>query len=172
MNNEFTIDEIKNSVEYQWRKWQIRVLLLSLLIVGVITFFIIIIVFTSVSNADIKFIGIGILAWLFSMGVCVLIFLPICLFYYGKMRYLLKNYKRFNAYETVLDNVSTSYWYRGAVYYTVMINDNGLYKRVRTNPCFSSHFISKFSPEDFNNQKVVGLFDEETDRFYIIKKID
>ena len=88
------------------------------------------------------------------------------------MRYLLKNYKRFNAYETVLDNVSTSYWYSGAIYYTAIINGNGLSKKVRTNPCFSSHFVSKFKPEDFNNKKVVGLLDEDTGRFYVIKKID
>ena len=170
MNNEFTVNEIKNSVEYQWRKWQLKVLLLSLLIVGVFTLFVLIIVF--ISNGAIEFIGIGIKAWLFCMGICVLAFLPFCLFDYGKMRYLLKNYKRFNSYEAVLDNVSTSYWYRGALYYTVTINDNGLPKKVRTNPCFTSHFLSKFRPEDFNNKKVVGLFDEDSGKFYIIKKVD
>ena len=170
MNNEFTVEEIKNSVDYQWRKWQLKLLLLILLIAGVLLLFLFLIIFTS--NGGAEFVGIGITVWLFTMGVCVSIFLPFCLFDYCKLRYLLKNYKRFYSYEAVLDNVSTPYWYRGAVYYTVVINGNGLSKKVRTNPCFSSQFLSKFKPEDFNNKKVVGLFDEETDRFYIIKIVD
>ena len=172
MMNELTIDDIKNSVEYQWRKWQIKLSLWSCLIMGVFTFFLFIIVFSVTSNFDVEFIGLGIIVWLLTMGIYVIILLPCCLFYYVKMKYLLNNYKKFNYYETVLDNVSTSYWYRGAIYYTVIINDNGILKRVRTNPCFSSHFLSKFSPEDFTNKKVVGLFDEEMGKFYIVKIVD
>ena len=41
------------------------------------------------------------------------------------MRYLLKNYQKFNSYEIVLDKVSTSYAYSGAVYYTITINEEG-----------------------------------------------
>ncbi|MCH5160351.1 MAG: hypothetical protein J1F66_05880 [Clostridiales bacterium] len=172
MNNEFTVDEIKKSVEYQWRKWQIKLLLWSLLIIGIFTFFVFIIVFNIISNFDLQFLGLGIIVWLYSMVVCGLIFLPLGIFDYVKMRYLLKNYQKFNSYEVVLDNVTTSYWLRGAVYYTVIINDNGLSKKARTNPYFSSHFLSKYSLQDYNNKKVVGLFDEDMGKFYIVKKVD
>ena len=172
MINDFTVDDIKNSVEYQWRKRQIKLLLWSCLITGAFTFILFIVVFTVSSNYDAKFIGLGIIIWLVTMAIYGLILLPCCLFYYGKMKYLLNNYKKFNSYETVLDSVSTSYMYRGALYYTVIINYNGLSQKVRTNPCFSSHFTSKFTPEDFNNKKVVGLLDEDVSKFYIIKRVD
>ena len=87
------------------------------------------------------------------------------------MRYLLKHYNKFNAYEVVLDNVSTSYWYRGNIYYTVSIIDNGRRVGADTNPCFSNMVFSKFEPKDFNNKKVVGLYDSQMEKFYIIKRV-
>ena len=172
MNKEFTVDEIKNSVEYQWRKWQVKFLLWGLLIIGLFTFIIFIIVFSIISNFDSEFIGLGIIVWLFSVGVSGLVSLPFCLYYYGKMRYLLKNYQKFNSYEVVLDKVATSFWYRGTVYYIVTISDNGLSRNTRTNPYFSSYFLAKYSLGDYNNKKVVGLYDADLNRFYIVKKVD
>jgi hypothetical protein len=103
------------------------------------------------------------------MGIFIGIF---CLYYYLKMKYLLKNYEKMKCYETILDRPSTSYEYRGALYYTVVINDSGVSKQVSTNPYFSSSFTSIYHPEDFNNKKVIGLYDAEMDKFYIIKKIN
>jgi hypothetical protein len=71
----------------------------------------------------------------------------------------------------MLDNVDTSHAYRGAVYYTVTINDEGVTRKVSTNPYFSSGFFEKFALQDYNNKKVVGLYDDQADKFYIVKKV-
>ena len=89
------------------------------------------------------------------------------LYSYRKMRYLLKNYENMQIFEVKLDNISTSYMYKGAVYYTVTINNS----KVDTNPIFSSSFFSKHLLEDYNNKTVIGLFDEALNKFYIIKKV-
>ena len=36
---------------------------------------------------------------------------------------------------------------------------------------FSSNIFSKFSPEEYNNKKVIGLYDDNLEKFYIVKKI-
>ena len=70
-------------------------------------------------------------------------------------------------YEVKLDDISTSYLYRGATYYTVTIDN----KKVDTNPIFSSSFLSKHSLQDYNNKTVIGLFDKTLNKFYVIRKI-
>ncbi|MCH5172457.1 MAG: hypothetical protein J1F31_06495 [Erysipelotrichales bacterium] len=168
MKNDFTMEEIKNSVEYQWRKNQVKLYLTLWLIIVGATIFIPIIV--SASNYEL--IVFGIISWLCAIVIFGLLFGSFALFSYSKMRYLLKNYQKFNSYEVVLDKVSTSYAYRGAIYYTVTINDKDLSKKVDTNPYFSSSLMSKFSCEDYNNKKVVGLYDDNMDKFYIVKRVD
>lgn len=168
MKNEFTINEIKNSVEFQWRKSQVKLYLAIWLIIVCATIFFPIIVCVR----DYELLVVGIVSWLCVIVVCGLIFWSSALFSYSKMRYLLKNYQRFNSFEVVLDKVSTSYAYRGAIYYTVTVIDEGLSKKVDTNPYFSSFLMSKFSCEDFNNKKVVGLYDDEMNKFYVVKRVD
>ena len=57
--------------------------------------------------------------------------------------------------------------YRGACYYTVTVDS----RQVDTNPIFSNFVFSKYSLKDYNNQTVIGLFDESLDKFYLIKKV-
>ena len=169
MNNEFTVDEIKNSVEYQWRKWQTKLSLLIFLIILLIPFFIG--VFFLIFYNDLEIFELVITEWI-SVSPLELILLSFSLYHYSKIRYLLKNYKKFNSYEVVLNQFSSSYLHRRSVYFTVTINYNGLSVKVETNPCFSTYFVSRFSLEDFINKKVVGLFDKDKGKFYIIKKVD
>ena len=165
MKNDFTREDIKNSVEYRWRKnsfcwllgiWAViaMVMLLSVLVIDF---------------DDIK-LGMSLQVWLIVMSIYSVIYLPFVAYYGYKMLYILKHYAEFNSYEVILDNVSTSQMYRGAVYYTVTINDEGVTKQVSTNAYFSSNIFAKFTLEDYNNKKVVGLYDSEMDKFYIIKK--
>lgn len=84
----------------------------------------------------------------------------ISLYIYAKIRYLYKNYKTFKEYKVMLNTFSTSYQYRGAVYYIVEITDENLNKiNVKTNPVCSDLFISKFKIVDYNNKEVIGLYD-------------
>ena len=165
MKNNFTKEDIKNSVEYQWRKtsfcWLLGIwafiavaMLLSILAIGF---------------DDIK-PGMSLQVWLIPMSIYSVIYLPFVAYYGYKMLYILNHYTEFNSYEVMLDNISTSYAYRGAVYYTVTVNDEGTIRKVRTNPYFSSGTLAKFTLEDYNNKMVIGLYDSQMDKFYIIKK--
>ena len=165
--NDIRVEEIKESVEYNWRKNQILILLYAWLLTAGIS----LLVPFAVSIDSIELIGMGFLIWLFWMMFIGLFIFVAILFYLNKNRYLLKNYQNFNAYEVVLDRFSTSYAYKGAIYYTVNILGNGVRKNVDTNPYFSSTIFSKFSPEEYNNKKVIGLYDDNLEKFYIVQKI-
>ena len=157
-------DDILNSVEYQWRKHQLVLYFYFWLIISIITIFIPL----AIGITNLEYIAVVALSCL---GVIILIFLILgsfMLYSYSKMRYLLKNFENMQIYEVKLDNISTSYMYRGAVYYTVTINN----KKVDTNPIFSSSFLSKYLLNDYNNKTVIGLFDESLNKFYVIRKIN
>ena len=111
-------DDILNSVEYQWRKHQLVLYFYFWLIISIITIFIPL----AIGITNLEYIAVVALSCL---GVILLIFLifgSFMLYSYSKMRYLLKNYENMQIYEVKLDDISTSYMYRGAVYYTVTIN--------------------------------------------------
>ena len=171
MVNDLSSEEIKNSVEYQWRKYQISMLLGVWLLIAVTTLFVPFIVI-AVNNYDLELLGYGMLIWLCCIAFVGLMFGGGILFYSLRNRYLLKNYRNFNCYEVVLDRVSTSYAYKYSISYTVKIVDEGITKTVDTNPYFSNSFFSKFFPDDFNNKKVIGLYDSNMEKFYIVKKVD
>lgn len=157
-------DDILNSVEYQWRKHQLVLYFYFWLIISIITIFIPL----AIGITNLEYIAVVALSCL---GVIILIFLifgSFMLYSYSKMRYLLKNFENMQIYEVKLDNISTSYMYRGAVYYTVTINN----KKVDTNPIFSSSFLSKHLLNEYNNKTVIGLFDESLNKFYVIRKIN
>ena len=168
MYNNLTKEEIKNSVECQWRKFHANLILVIYLIIVVATLFVPLILLI---KYGIEYLGQGIITWLICILVLGLFFGSFALYYYFKYRYLLKNYRNFNSYEVILDTVATSYSYKASIYYTVTINHNGKTKKVDTNPYFSSTVFSKFSPEEYNNKKVIGLYDDNLEKFYIVKKI-
>ena len=157
-------DDILNSVEYQWRKHQLVLYFYFWLIISIITIFIPL----AIGITNLEYIAVVALSCL---GVIILIFLifgSFMLYSYSKMRYLLKYYENMQIYEVKLDNISTSYMYKGDVYYTVTINN----KKVDTNPIFSSSFLSKYLLNDYNNKTVIGLFDKTHNKFYVIRKIN
>lgn len=167
MKNSFTKEDIKNSVEYQWRKNAATWLFVIWAVIAVVMLFATLVM----SFDDIKYIGMSFQIWLIVTAIYSAVLLPFVAFYFYKMIYLLKHYEQFNSYEVMLDNVSTSYAYRGAVYYTVTVNDEGVTRQVTTNPYFSSGIFAKFTLEDYKNKRVIGLYDSQMDKFYIIKKI-
>ena len=158
-----TRDDILNSVEYQWRKRQLVLYFYIWLIVSIITIFIP----TAIGITNPEYIAVVALSWLGVIIFMFLIFGSFMLYSYSKMRYLLKKYENMQIYEVKLDDISTSYMYRGAVYYTVTINN----KKVDTNPIFSSSIFSKHSLNEYNNKTIIGLFDKTLNKFYVIRKI-
>ena len=166
MKNNFTKEDIKNSVEYQWRKTSFCWLLVIWAVIAVVMLFSVLIIGFNNIKA-----GMGLQVWLIVMAIYSAIYLPFVAYYGYKMLYILKRYTEFNSYEVMLDNVSTSYTYRGAVYYTVVINCEGETRQVCTNAYFSSSIFAKFTLEDYNNKKVLGLYDDQRGKFYIVKKV-
>ena len=166
MKGNFTKEDIKNSVEYGWRKSSLCWMLGIWAAIEVVMLFVLLFTYMD----DTEYVGLGIEVWLIVTAIYSAILLPFVAFYGYKMFYLLKHYTEFDAYEVMLDNVSTSYAYKGAVYYTVTVTHGGVSRNVCTNPYFSSSIFAKYALEDYNNQKVVGLYDSQLDKFYIIQK--
>ena len=167
MKNNFTKEDIKNSVEYVWRKNTVTWLFVTSTIVAVVMFIATLIP----ALTNIRHFSLAVDIWLSIIAFYTVTLVPFVAFYGYKMSYLLKHFTEFNSYEVMLDYISTSYAYRGAIYYTVTINDDGVTSEVNTNPYFSSALFSKFTLEDYNNKKVVGLYDSKMDKFYIVKKV-
>ena len=166
MENTFTKEDMKNSIEYRWRKTSFCWLLGIWAVIAVVMLIgVLIIGFDDIEA------GMGLQVWLIVMGIYSAIYLPFVAYYGYKMLYILNHYAEFHSYEVMLDNVSTSFAYRGAVYYTVAINDDGVTRQVSTNAYFSSGMFAKFPLEEYNNQKVIGLYDANLDKFYIIRKM-
>lgn len=168
MKNDFTVNEIKQSVEYQWRNSQIKIHLGIWCLISIAIF----IVPLMGMIMDFEIIGVTLLIWLFFVIMFGIILGGFSLSYYFKNKYLIRNYMKFSSHEVVLDKVVTSFMNRGSIYYKVTINDGNIKKEVDTNPYFSNYLFSKFVSEDYNNKKVVGLYDKDMNKFYIVKKVD
>ena len=168
MKNDFTENEIKQSVEYQWRNNQIKILLGIWLFISIAIF----IVPLMGIIMDFETIGVTLLIWLVFVIIFGVILGGFSLSYYFKNDYFVKNYINFSCHEVVLDKVVTSLMSRGSIYYKVTIIDENTKKEIDTNPYFSNYLFSKFLPEDYNNKKVVGLYDKNENKFYIIKKVN
>ncbi|MBS1363735.1 MAG: hypothetical protein HPY96_05815 [Bacilli bacterium] len=168
MKNDFTENEIKQSVEYQWRNNQIKILLGIWLFISIAIF----IVPLLGMIMELEIIGVTLLIWLFFVIMFGVILGGFSLSYYFKNKYFVKNYMNFSCHEVVLDKVVTSLMSRGSIYYKVTIIDENAKKEIDTNPYFSNYLFSKFLPEDYNNKKVVGLYDKNENKFYIIKKVN
>lgn len=168
MNDQLTKEDIKNSVEVLWRKHQIKSLFMIWLFVFTIIF-----VGSATFLVDkyeyLYIIFLILLGYFLFLG---LIFGSFMLYYAFKIRYIMKNYLNFSVHKVFLSEVSTSYMYRGSIYFTVQIEVGNYIKNVNTNPCFSSFIFEKFPPRDYVNSEVIGLYDEQLDKFYIVKKID
>jgi hypothetical protein len=167
MRNNFTKEDIKNSVEYRWRKnafcWMLAIWGIAMLVMV----FVLLLMGINEMEYIILILDSGLkVPFLFSI-----FFLPILLFYGYKMHYLLKNYEGFSSHEVILNNVFLSYRYRGAAYYRVIIEVEGEIMEVCTSPCFSNSVFTELTLENYNNKRVVGLYDSRMNRFYIIKKI-
>ena len=168
INNDITIDEIKQSVEYQWRNSQIKILLGIWVFISVAIFIVPLIVII----VELEIIKVALIIWIVFTILFGIILGGFSLSYYIKNRYFIKNYMNFSCHEVILDNVVTSLMTRGSIYYKVTIYDGNTKKEVDTNPYFSNYLFSKFLPEDYNNKRVIGLYDKSADKFYILKKVN
>ena len=167
--NSFTLENIKQSVYYQWRMHHIKT---YMAIWGVIAVFSLLVTFFVTVGVDSRLRVIAFVDWSVVVVIWGLFLGVFALYDYSKARSFVRRYKNFKQHEAVLCNPGTSYWYRGAIYYNVIIEDGNTSVVARTNACFSGILFSKFKLEDYNNKRVLGLLDPDTERFYIVKTVD
>lgn len=167
--NSFTVEEIKESVYYKWRIYNSKI---DLATWGVISAITVLVPLFTVLSAGSESLVIGFAVWGVMVVIYGLIFGMAALCEYARARSFVRHYNNFKQYEAVLDSPETSYWYRRAIYYNVIIKEGNTSVVARTNACFSSLLFSKFTLKDYNNKRVLGLLDPDTERFYIVKTVD
>ena len=156
--------DIKNAMEAKWRKKQIRIFIFA--IGGWELFLCLAGLFCALTygNFALSFEIVGLVA-----GVCLLIFAPFVLFYVYQYISLFRNRENFIVYEVVLDHPSTSYWYRGAVYYTVsFVTTQNIRVTADTKPLWSSGLFADFPLEEYNNQKIYVAYNDQTEMLIVL----
>jgi len=159
---------IKRSMECKWRKHQLKIYVVIWLVVIVATLFISMFGFLSsgMQKEDFK---TAVFVFGVLVGVWSIAFLPIIIFYLYQYNKLFKNCEGYELCETVLDRPSTSYWYRGAVYYTVTFQSKSSGSvTLDTRPLWSSAVLADFQLSEYNNKKIDVLYDKENERVIVI----
>ena len=159
-----TKEEVKNALEAKWRKKQIilwtvavGIWILFLFLVGLYTAF-------SVGDFLMSFEIVGLVSL-----CCLALFAPFILFYIYKYVKLFCNLSDYEVYEVMLDKPSTSYWYRGAIYYTVTVPlEQNRFVEVNTVPLWSSGAFASCSLEDYNNKKIRVAYDKGQGRLLVL----
>ncbi len=151
-----TKEMIKNSMEAKWRK---RFIVMFVILIAICVPFIGGIFCSDKSFADM------IKSLVVSMIPLLLILL------YETVRYfmLFLHRKDYEIYEVLLDRPTTSFWYRGCVYFTVDIDTKsgiGIFRK--TKPLWSDYPLSKFKAWEYMNSKIHIAYDEERDKMIIL----
>lgn len=154
-----TKDIVKNSMEAKWRKEQLK---LYIVIPGIFLLFLAFVgLFAGLQHGDfalsLEITGIVVL-------VFGLMFLPFVLFALYKYRALFQNLNDYEIYEVRLDHPGTSYWYRGAIYYTVTIETKAGYKV----PLWYGGAFASFRLDEYNNKKIKIAYNEQTDEMMVL----
>ena len=106
----------------------------------------------------------GILAAVFSA-----VFLPFVLYYIHAWRDLFRDCEDYVLCDAVLDRPGTSWYYRGAVYYTVTVQlPDGRTFRRDTMPLWSGALFADHPLEKYNNKRIDLLYDPHRDRVIVL----
>lgn len=166
MNN-LTTSDIKQSVEYGWRMWIAKICFIAYVLTVIILTVVVWITTNDVSNSKMYWDLMTLIILLIPSEFIVFAIISVC-----KGRSLLKRYSRFTQHEVVLNEPHSSYIYRGSIYFKVYIPDGDGAISASTNPNFSGFFYGKYKAHEYSGKKVVGLLDEKSHKFYVIKKVD
>lgn len=159
-----TKDIIKNSLEAKWRKHQTLFWIAFFSFI----FFVAIIIDLMICIGDNDF-SIFIFALGIACGIWVLPIISFSGFYFYKYKRLFRNLEDYQIYEVMLDKPSTSWNYKGAVYYTISFKiDNGNIITKDTLPIWSSSLMSVASLEDYNNKKIKIAYSDKEDEIIVL----
>lgn len=168
MSNYLTKEEIRNSLEYRWRKSHIKQILMTFFVMTVVT--VIIMLLSAISDGNIENIEFLLVGGFAVVAFYLILLLPYLIFLCYKLLYLTSHYLEFDCFEVALDSFSTSYLYKNSIYYTVTVSDGGYARNVDTDPCFSDGAFSEFTVKEWHGKKVIGLYDKDKNKFYVVKK--
>ena len=160
-----TKDQIKNSMEYQWRLSQCRT---YLAVWGVALVFGLIGGFSGGiklnSAKDGLFISL-VIAGIFSVPLLPAAFYPLV-----QIVRLMKQAEKCTVHRVMLDRPATSVMNRGAVYYTVEFTQDGECFIRETKPLWSSAPMARFQLEEYNNKQINILYNRESDQVFVLGK--
>lgn len=159
-----TKETIKNSLDAKWRKRQIIMYCSFLGVAFFIEF--IFSLFTLLKENGVDYFLIPLII---STTFFLIILAPFIIYSISKYRSLFKDLENYHQYEVTLDKPETSYWYRGAVYYTVSFETVSNKKvTIDTNPLWSSFFTTIGEIKEYNNKKVDILYNENLDSIIVL----
>ena len=159
-----TKEMVKKSIEARWRKGQIRMYFIIFSFFEVLGLIIGVVFGMHTGEFHITFTIIGIILLVF----CI-VFLPFIFYFLYKYLKLFKYLEDYIIYEVTLDKPSTSFMYRGSVYYTITFITEANEKITRdTRPLWSSSILASFSLEEYNNKKVKIAYNENLDCLIVL----
>ncbi len=158
-----TKEQVQTSIQAKWRLYQMRLYLVLLGVSIALSFFI-----SLFSLAAHELSSENMATALFAFGVMALIFLlvfvPFALFYLYQYRILFRGLEAYTVYTVTLDRPSTSYWYRGAVFYTIRVEN----RDIETLPLWSSGSLAKFPLEAYNNKTVKVAYSATLEKLIVL----
>ncbi len=160
--------DIKQSCEYRWRMYHFK--LICVIFAIIVSIMLVALVCSLPADFNPKLGKILAISLGVPFVIYLLVFAPFAIYYFVQANYLVKNYKSFSLHQVELTQIKTSYGHRSSNYYTVQMDVNGVQKSVDTSPMFSGAFFSPVNLEDYNNQKVWALYDQQKDKVYIVGK--
>jgi len=103
------------------------------------------------------------------VGAFSLIFIPFILYFVYQYFNLFSDPHGYTIFETVLDSPSTSFLYKGSIYFQIsFVTTDGRRITKDTKPMWSDLPIHKFSLSDYNNKKIKMAYSIEKDKLIVI----
>ena len=159
-----TKEIIKAALDAKWHLHNLKTYGVVSLIYGVVMLFIA--VFSSLMHGNfILAISItGGIFLVFALGIS-----PFVIYEFYRYKSLFKNIEAYEQGEAKLDRPSTSYWVRGAVYYTVTFKtSSGEAVTTDTKAMWSSSPFAQNQLEDYNNKTVTIAYDKADERLVVL----
>lgn len=160
INNNFSKEDIKESFEYKDRMARFKVLLVCTIFE--VLALILAVIFAIIDNSADAKVFTCIFAFLFF--IVLMSFISVL----KRVKYLLKNYEKLNSYEVNLQYPRFSIVNQQSMFFRVVTDVDGIKRIADTESIFSPKIKKNFA-EKLVHKRVIGLFDEDKNRFYIIK---
>ena len=159
-----TKETIKNSLNAKWHLHNLSTYSIVGLVYGAVMLFIAI--FAALMHGDF-ILAISITGGIFLFFALAIS--PFVIYEAHRYRSLFESIDKYEIFEARLDRPSTSYWVRGAIYYTVTFKtSDGETVTADTRPMWSSAPLARNQLSDYNNKTVTLAYDKENDRLVVL----